>query len=56
MINAERDWLKHGGEARMEIDCFAAAATIARAISKFDQPSLKMQEFAIWFRKNIDRI
>jgi hypothetical protein len=55
-LNAERDWLKHGGEAEMEIPCLVAAMTVARAISKFDEPSSKMREFSNWLKKNIDRL
>jgi hypothetical protein len=51
-LNAERDWLKHGGQAESEIDCFVAAMMIARAISKFEPPSSKMREFSSWLKKN----
>src|ERR1035437_5059731 len=55
-LNAERDWLKHGGEAEMEIPCLVAAMTVGRAISKFDQPSSKMREFSNWLKTSIDRL
>src|SRR5438270_8758000 len=36
ILNAERDWLKHGGRPHMEIHCSTAAFMIARATTKIE--------------------
>ena len=54
ILNMERDWLKHGGAAEMTIDRASAAFMIARAMSKLDQWTPKMDEFKIWLLTNLD--
>jgi hypothetical protein len=56
LINQKFYWLKHGGEAAMEIECWAAAFMIARASSKIEKRTPKMVEFKIWLQTNIDRV
>ena len=53
-LNMERDWLKHGGAAEMTIDRASAAFMIARAMSKLDQWTPKMDEFKVWLVSNLD--
>jgi hypothetical protein len=55
-LNMERDWLKHGGQASMEIHCSTAAYMIARAATKVESWSARMVEFKIWMMANLDRI
>ena len=52
----ERDWLKHGGAAEMTIDRANAAFMIARAMSKLDQWTPKMDEFKIWLLSNLENL
>jgi hypothetical protein len=52
-LNMERDWLKHGGAAQMTIERTSAAIMIARAMSKLDQWTAKMDEFKIWLLANL---
>jgi hypothetical protein len=54
ILNMERDWLKHGGDAEMAIDRAAASFMIARAMSKLEQWTPQMDEFKIWFLANLD--
>ena len=54
ILNMERDWLKHGGAAEMTIDRASAAFMIARAISKLEKWTPKMDEFKIWLVANLD--
>jgi hypothetical protein len=54
ILNMERDWLKHGGEAEMTIDRASTAYMIARAMSKLDQWSPAMDKFKIWLLANLD--
>jgi hypothetical protein len=53
-LNTERNWLKHGGAAEMTIERASAAFMIARAMSKLDQWTPKMDEFKIWLLANLD--
>jgi len=54
MLNRERDWLKHGGDDAMEIECFDVAMMIARAASKLEVWTPKMEDFRTWFMANLD--
>lgn len=56
LLNAERDWLKHGGHDVMEIDCYIAAFMIARAASKLEEWSPRMDDFKAWFLENLDTL
>jgi hypothetical protein len=56
ILNMERDWLKHGGEAEMTIDRASAAFMIARAMSKLDQWSAAMDEFKVWFLASLEEL
>jgi hypothetical protein len=56
ILNMERDWLKHGGQPRMEVHCSTAAFMIARAASKVENWSPRMVEFKIWMLANLDHI
>lgn len=55
MLNTERDWLKHGGSASMEIAGPEAAFMIARAASKLEDWTPKMVMFKIWLLANFER-
>jgi hypothetical protein len=55
-INRELYWLKHGGQNEMNIECSDAAFMIARAASKLEKWTPKMEEFRIWLKNNIDAI
>jgi hypothetical protein len=52
-LNQERDWLKHGGDGEMQIECFDAALMIARAASKLEVWTPKMEGFRAWFVGNL---
>ncbi|WJR74943.1 hypothetical protein [Bradyrhizobium sp. NP1] len=54
LLNRERDWLKHGGDDEMQIECFDAALMIARAASKLELWTPKMEDFKTWFLANLD--
>ncbi|QHP69543.1 hypothetical protein EI171_20980 [Bradyrhizobium sp. LCT2] len=56
VLNRELYWLKHGGDDAMEITCFDAAMMIARAASKLEARDWtpKMEDFRVWFLKNLD--
>jgi len=56
ILNADRDWLKHGGKPTMQICCVDAAFMIARAMSKLEEWTPKMVAFKIWLVANLDRI
>jgi hypothetical protein len=56
LLNADRDWLKHGGKPATQICCADAAFMIARAASKLDEWTPKMVAFKIWFVANLHRI
>ncbi len=56
ILNSERDWLKHGGQPAMQIECAGAAFMIARAASKLEEWTPKMVAFKIWLLANIDNI
>ncbi|MDH2341525.1 hypothetical protein [Bradyrhizobium sp. SSUT77] len=58
VLNREFYWLKHGGDDEMEIACFDAAMMIARALSKLEAQDWtpKMDEFRVWFLKNLDQV
>ncbi|MDA9407927.1 hypothetical protein XH80_14595 [Bradyrhizobium sp. CCBAU 45384] len=53
-LNRERDWLKHGGAAEMQIECFDAAMMIARAASKLEIWTATIEDFRTWFMANLD--
>jgi hypothetical protein len=55
-LNKERDWLKHGGEPAMTIECGHAAFMIARAASKLEKWTVKMERFKEWLNTNLDAI
>jgi hypothetical protein len=55
-INRELYWLKHGGQNEMEIECADAAFMIARAATKLEKWTPKMEEFRVWLKNNIDAI
>ena len=55
-LNRELYWLKHGGQNEMEIDCADAAFLIARAASKLEKWTPKMEEFRGWLKNNVDAI
>ena len=54
LLNRERDWVKHGGVDEMQIECFDAAMMIARAGSKLEVWTPKMENFRTWFFANLD--
>jgi hypothetical protein len=56
LLNQERDWLKHGGADEMQIECYDAAMMIARAASKLEVWTPKMEAFHAWFRNNLDNV
>jgi hypothetical protein len=56
ILNLERDWLKHGGTDSMTIDCSSAAFMIARALTKLDAWTPKMDAFKVWLLANLDAI
>jgi hypothetical protein len=56
VLNLERDWLKHGGQETMKIECGHAAFMIARAASKLEVWTPKMDQFKVWLIANIDAI
>jgi hypothetical protein len=53
LLNRERDWLKHGGADEMQIECFDAAMMIARAASKLEVWTPKIDNFRTWFLANL---
>lgn len=55
-LNRERDWLKHGGQSKMEIECADAAFMITRAATKLETWTPKMEEFKAWLMANLDVI
>jgi len=55
-LNREVYWLKHGGPDAMEIKCADAAFLIARAASKLEEWTPKMEEFRVWLKSNVDAI
>ena len=56
LLNRERDWLKHGGDEHMEIECASAAFMIARAMSKLEVWTPKMDAFKSWLMNNLDSL
>ena len=56
LLNRERDWLKHGGDDEMQIECFDAAMMVARAASKLEVWTPKMDDFRNWFLQNLDHV
>jgi hypothetical protein len=56
LLNRERDWLKHGGPDAMEIECASAAFMIARAASKLEAWTPKMDAFKSWLMSNLDNL
>jgi hypothetical protein len=55
-LNRELYWLKHGGQNEMAIECADAAFLIARAASKLEKWTPKMDEFRVWLMNNVDAI
>ncbi|PPQ16328.1 hypothetical protein CV770_26645 [Bradyrhizobium sp. AC87j1] len=55
-LNRELYWLKHGGEETMEIDCATAVFMIARAMTKLDAWTPKMDAFKPWLLDNLDNV
>lgn len=54
-LNLERDWLKHsGGAESLLLERGHAAFMIARAASKLDKWTPRMEEFKEWLLKNLD--
>lgn len=56
IINRERDWLKHGGEETMTVECADAAFMISRVMTKLDAWTPKMDAFKKWLMGNLDRL
>lgn len=56
ILNLERNWLKHGGQETMTIECEHAAFMIARAASKLEVWTPKMDQFKVWLLANIDAV
>jgi len=56
LLNQERDCLKHGGADEMQIECFDAAMMIARAASKLEVWTPKMEDFRTWFLASLDNV
>ncbi|MDA9506135.1 hypothetical protein XI09_16135 [Bradyrhizobium sp. CCBAU 11386] len=56
LLNRERDWLKHGGTDEMQIECLDAALMIARAASKLEVWTPKMEDFRVWLLQNLDNL
>jgi hypothetical protein len=52
--NRELYWLKHGGSDTMEIECASTAFMIARAMSKLDAWTPKMDPFKTWLMSNLE--
>jgi hypothetical protein len=55
-LNRELYRLKHGGQDEMEIECADAAFLIARAATKLEKWTPKMEEFRVWLKTNLDAI
>jgi predicted alpha-1,6-mannanase (GH76 family) len=55
-LNRELYWLKHGGQPTMTIECGHAAFMIARAASKLEKWTMKMEQFKEWLVNNLDAI
>ena len=55
-LNRERDWLKHGGQSMMTIEFGHAAFMIARAASKLEKWTTRMEQFKEWLIDNLDAI
>jgi hypothetical protein len=55
-LNKELYWLKHGGQPTMTIGCGHAAFMIARAASKLETWTVKMEQFKEWLVTNLDAI
>jgi hypothetical protein len=52
-LNVERDWLKHSsGSATLQVNRGDAAIMIARAASKLEEWSPRMEEFKDWLLNN----
>lgn len=56
VLNRELYWLKHGGEETMEIDCATAVFMIARAMTKLEVWTPKMDAFKPWLLDNLDNV
>ncbi|SFH69716.1 hypothetical protein [Bradyrhizobium sp. cf659] len=56
VLNREYYWLKHSGEETMEIDCATAVFMIARAMTKLDAWTPKMDAFKPWLLENLDNV
>ena len=55
-LNREFYWLKHGGDDAMDIERYDAAMMIARAASKLEVWTPKMEDFRAWFLKHLDEV
>jgi hypothetical protein len=56
-LNTERDWLKHtGGPDALILERGHAAFMIARAASKLETWSPRMEEFKEWLLNNVDTL
>jgi hypothetical protein len=56
VLNRDRDWLKHvthDEPPTLTIECSDAAFMIARALSKIEQWTPRMQEFKNWYMDNL---
>lgn len=56
VLNRELYWLKHGGGETMEIDCATAVFMIARAMTKLQVWTPKMDEFKPWLISNLENL
>ncbi|KJC47324.1 hypothetical protein UB31_18900 [Bradyrhizobium sp. LTSP849] len=56
VLNRELYWLKHGGEETMEIDCATTVFMIARAMTKLEVWTPKMDGFKPWLISNLDNL
>jgi hypothetical protein len=56
VLNIDRDWLKHGGSDSMTIECAAAAFMIARAATKLEVWTPKMEAFKVWMFDHLDEL
>lgn len=56
VLNRELYWLKHGGDETMEIDCATAVFMIARAMTKLEAWTPKMDAFKPWLLENLDNV
>jgi hypothetical protein len=56
-LNTERDWLKHpSGPERLLLERGHAAYMIARALSKIERWTPRMEQFKEWLNMNVDNL